>query len=64
MWVQHEQGLVLVRPGWVELGQRHSQMKKSNAETGEVGVCPPRHAAVSGLHGADKAALRVSRKRS
>ena len=49
-WVQYEQGLVMaIRQGWVEVRQRRSQVKKMNAEAGEIGV-RPRHAAVSGLH--------------
>jgi AraC family transcriptional regulator len=44
MWVQHEQGLVMaLRPGWVEVGQRRSEMKKINYKAGEIGVWGPRH---------------------
>jgi AraC family transcriptional regulator len=43
MWVQHEQGLVMALcPGWVEVGQRRSQMRRINLEAGELGVWGPR----------------------
>ena len=42
MLVQYEQHLTMaLRPGCVEVGQKHSEMKKINVEAGEVNVCPP-----------------------
>ena len=43
MWVEYELGLgMALRPGWAEVGQRRSQMKKINVEGGELGVWGPR----------------------
>jgi len=41
MLVKNEAVLVMaLRPGWVEVGPRRSEMKKINFEAGEVNVCP------------------------
>jgi len=41
MLVKNEPVLAMaLRPGWVEVGQRRSEMKKINFEAGEVNVCP------------------------
>ena len=54
MRLQYEQHLAMALcPGWVEVGQRHSKMKKTNLEAGEMAVCPRhRKVAWSSLHGA------------
>ena len=43
MWVQCEQGRVMaLGPGWIEVGQRRSEMKKINVGDGDLGVWGPR----------------------
>ncbi|MBV9441946.1 MAG: hypothetical protein JO217_04565 [Acidobacteriaceae bacterium] len=54
MCLQYEQHLAMaLSPGWVEVGQRRSEMKKTNLGAGEMAVCP-RHQGMawSSLHGA------------
>ena len=47
-------------PGWVEVGQRHSEMKKTNLEAGEMAVCP-RHGKVwLGAHSMERLVLTIS----
>jgi AraC family transcriptional regulator len=41
MLVKNEPVLAMaLRPGWVEVGQRRSEMKKTNFAAGEMNVCP------------------------
>ena len=41
MLVKNEPVLAMVlRPGWVDVGPRPSQMKKGNLEAGGMAVCP------------------------
>src|SRR5215471_2913098 len=41
MYLQYEQHLAMaLSPGWVEVGQRRSEMKKTNLGAGEMAVCP------------------------
>jgi len=40
MLVKNEPVLAMaLRPGWVEVGQRRSEMKKINFEAGEIAMC-------------------------
>jgi AraC family transcriptional regulator len=47
-----------LRPGWVEVGARRSEMKKINFEPGEVSVCP--RPAWIGTHGLESLILTIS----
>jgi hypothetical protein len=41
MFVKNEPVLAMaLRPGWVEAGQKSSEMTKINFDAGEVNVCP------------------------
>ena len=60
MFVQYEQHLAMaLSPGWVEVGQRRSGMKRTNLEAGEIAVCP-RHADVwLGAHCLERLILTI-----
>jgi len=47
-----------LRPGWVEVGPRRSEMKKINFEAGEVNVCP--RPEWLGTHGLESLILTIS----
>jgi AraC family transcriptional regulator len=61
MFVQYEQHLAMaLSPGWVEVGQRRSEMRKTNLEAGEMAVCP-RHTDVwLGAHCLERLVLTIS----
>jgi len=61
MWVAYEQHLAMaLSPGWIEVGQRYSEMKKTNFGTGEMAVCP-RHGKVwLGAHCTERLVLTIS----
>jgi AraC family transcriptional regulator len=61
MFVQYEQHLAIaLSPGWVEVGQRRSKMRRTNLEAGEMAVCP-RHANVwLGAHCLERLVLTIS----
>ena len=61
MWVQYEQHLAMaLSPGWVEVGQRHSEMKKTNLEAGEMAVCPRHDKVWLGAHCMERLVLTIS----
>jgi len=57
MIVKYEPVLAMaLRPGWVEVGPRRSEMKKINFEAGEMAVCD----VWLGVHGMESLVLTVS----
>ena len=61
MWVKDENALAMaLAPGWLEVGQRRSEMKKINYEAGEMGVCPRHNKLWFGAHGMERLILIIS----
>jgi len=61
MLVSGEQVLVMaLRPGWIEVGPRRSEMKKINFEAGEVNVCPRDSKVWLGAHSMERLILTIS----
>ena len=57
MLVKNEPVLAMaLRPGWVEVGQRRSEMKKINFEAGEIAMCE----VWLGVHGLESMILTIS----
>src|SRR5215469_4621791 len=49
-----------LRPGWVEVGQRRSEMKKINYQAGEAGMGPRHDKVWLGAHGLECLSLTIS----
>jgi AraC family transcriptional regulator len=61
MWLSDEPVLAMaLRPGWVEQGQRRSQMKKINYAAGEMSMCPGHNEAWLGAHGVERLILTIA----
>jgi AraC family transcriptional regulator len=61
MRVQCEPVLTMnLRPGWAEVGERRSEMKKINYEPGEIVVWPGHYPLWLGAHGTERLILTIS----
>jgi AraC family transcriptional regulator len=61
LWVPYEQHLAMaLSPGWLEAGQRRSEMKKINFGAGEMAVCPRSGEVWLGPHRLESMVLTIS----
>ena len=61
LWVPNEQHLAMaLSPGWLEAGQRRSEMKKINFGAGEMAVCPRSGEVWLGPHRLESMVLTIS----
>ena len=61
MWVKDENALAMaLAPGWLEVGQRHSEMRKINFGAGEMAVCPRSGKVWLGPHRLESLVLTIS----